>query len=1128
MTNNNAQDLTEGLYIPSIEAMWLKKLNNETGDYAINMKYIDKLLKGKLDYSFELIENKDLIDNIEIKEIDGKKYTLDIVNVKYNTKYNMIEDKQVIGVMGTRKLRDWSYTDGFKFNNNKMENWKRSSGKSRVGENMFCLSSIRDKNLDWARMNLKFEGKQDIGSIRAYESLPLSSVIGEIEIEPSHILIVEDFESKFDWTMSKTYLVNDDLETETVTTQEKNSIWDGEGILSDKIFQCNPILFGHSVGLLRNRYMKCAGFCGRISLFFHNYIDKVNKYNELHDIAERLDYDTYEIQDMYGNWIKVCNIDLITTPSAIKLAKYNHVVLAEKVDYVQYGEGAWLAYWKDNCGTKFGICKVDKASYLCQKDEDGKITNYRNTLSYQHLNTIPFTKEELIELVTEDKKYVEDLKNNLDFFLQEITKNDSFNIEDEIDAKFEVKSNIDATGAFIELCKKKPEFAQSKVFKDYRKNYITAYKNKLRAGKIHINNCDYAIACGNPIELLLSTVGEFDRENPISTLVGNELYCSRFGKETMDVVGFRNPHIMVSNCGVQVNKYCEEIEKYMVTSPSIVYLNSILSPILSIYNGEDYDIDCNLLTIDKTIISACSRIVTVATEGIKEIVTPIPQNDIQPDKKNNKKELTGLNMSSVDTIIAQNYIGSVINLSMEIHSKMNDIRYKNPTPTIEVETEINNLFKKVSKLSSISQVEIDKSKKTFEHLNVTKELEKMKIGMELVDDKKVLKVREEIAVIKTELSNKKIEINRIKIIARKVLSKELRGLQNTLRINSLVKLTDEEVVSTTDIIKTLESELEGVETTDKIARKLITKPLGLARKSLQEDIIVKLTDEELILLTDRIIALEHGIEVVNMFNQNKLDRIKNKVNVKNIELTNLDKRRIKPYFFKFIGDNESKKQRKTTNKKHRKMLDAPIIEKYCADNRIDKVDKKDKKLIELLKANTIIQEAWENKIYDREMETPMNWLQDELDTIKDSNRSATFQVIQLVNASHHVSDNDKVATVIKLIKDLDSKITTYNIDTDLSYKDKLDNIQNAKAKTVGLIRKLQLNKADMFGTMQKGLNTVKKVKVDKTKKKVKKVKSTKEIKKVKKVKVDYLSGIESITIEIMFRAFGTKLLEMFI
>ncbi|HEY5588430.1 MAG TPA: hypothetical protein VIK86_05675 [Candidatus Paceibacterota bacterium] len=1156
MTNEN---IAEGLYIPSIECAWLKKFNAEDGNYKVNEKYLDKLLNGKLDYSFELVENKDLIEEIEIKEIDGKKYTLDIVNVKYNNKYMNKINKKVVGQMTTKQLRDWSYQDGFNFNDNAMSNWKRSTGKSRVGENMFILSSIRDKCLDWGRMGLKFTGKVDIGSIRAYESLPLSSIIGEITINPENILVIADFESKFDWTMSKTYLVDKELKTETIKTEESNSIWDGEGILSEKIFQQNEIIQGHSVALLRNRYMKCAGFAGRIELFFKDYIDKANAYNELHNIESRLDYNTFTVKDMYNNDILVKNIELITTPSAIKLAKYNHVVLAEKLEYAKFAEGAWLQYWKDNCGTNFGVCKVDKASYLCEKDEDGNITNYRNTLSYQHVNTIPFTQEELNFLVAEDKAYVERLKEDLDFFLQEVNKNDNDN-DDEIENEFKISSNIDVTGAFIELSKKKPEFEQTQVFKDYRRNYIAAYVNKLRSGKIHINNCDYVVACGNPIELFKATVGEFNKDNTTSTLNNNELYCSRFKEDGVDVVGFRNPHILVSNCGLQKQKYVQEIEDYMVTSPSIVYLNSINYPILSVYNGEDFDIDSNLLTTDKTIVTACKRIITDGKEST--IATPIPFNDIQPSKKN-ELELNELNMSKVDTIIAENYIGSVINLSMEINSKMNDIRFKNPNADEKTQLEINNLFDRVSKLSSISQTEIDKSKRQFESLNVPKELEKMKTEMKLVDNDKVLEVRAELEIVKKELSDKKFEVNNARNIARKPLSKEIRVIQNVLRINALEKLTAPKITTLTNEMIELENKLQVIENAnnvlrnpiskqiktiknelsegnikkltqdeilkfqnkleglkfdltliidkeDKVARKLITKPLGVARKILQEDAVEKLTEVQKLELTNRIVVLDHDMEIVNNSKQSEIDDFKTKVNVKSIELTNLDKRRIKPYFFKFVGDNDSKKQRKTANKKHRKELDRPIIEKFAKNNKIEisEVDKKNKELAELLKVNKDIQKEWIEQGYDRKMETPMNWLELELDTIKNSKKIGTVQVIQLVTKSKHKANSEKVNSVMDNIKELDNKITGYKADVELNSKDKFNKIKFAKEETVKFIKKVDLKRGDMFGVMQQGLNSVKKEK--------------------KKIKVNVKSGIESITLEILFKTFGTKLLDMFL
>ncbi|MBW9170758.1 hypothetical protein K2F43_06000 [Clostridium estertheticum] len=914
-SNNN---ITEGIYIPNIESCWLYGENKETGNYEAKEEFLSKLLNGKLDYSFELVKNTEQLAGIEIKKFEGKLYTLDIINVKYTRKYTRNDEE-----MTTKDLKDWTYIDGFKFNGRLMTNWKRSGGKAREGENLFILDSIAKKAIDWARMDLKFKGAVSIAGVRAYESLPLSSIIGCIEINPLHILCINDYKSEFYWDMSKTWLEDKELHTETVSVKESNSIWDGEGLLTDKIFSDNELIKGHGVALLRNRFMKCAGFCCYMEKYYRKYCGD-----------NGLDYEIYEVADMYGNMIKVKDIELITTPSAIKLSKYNEEVL--KVDGYE-GDGAWLQYWKDNCGETFGVCKTDKPSHF----KDGL-----NTLSYQMVNTIPFTKDELTNLVAPEIEYITKLKNDLNFFMQEVNQDietdldkDEDEAEDEDnDNDVEIGSNIDVTGAFVELVKNNPEFQKTQVFKDYRRNFISAYITKVRQGKIKIKS-DYCVACGNPIELLKATVGEFDGT---SELIDNELYCSRFdGAESNDVVGFRNPHINVGNIGQQVNHKVEDLVNYMECTSNIVFLNSIDYPILSTYQGEDFDIDSNLLTNDKIIVEACKRINTNAT--------PIPFNDIKGE--GNDAELTGKNMSDIDMIIAQNYIGSVINFSQELNSLMNHKKYNG----LATETELNELYQKTSRLSSISQCEIDKAKKQFQTLNVPQELAKMKVGLKLVSE--------------------------------------------------------------------------------------------------------------------------------------------------------TDKRRIKPYFFKFIGDNASKKQRKDANKKHRKELDLPVIEAFCVDNGIDikELDIKNKKLINQLKVNDNKQKLWELDGYDKELDTPMNWVQLEMDTVKNSKGVGKLQVIDLVKKNKHKADAETIDYVVSTIKNLDIKIKAYKLNADLSSKDKMEKIRFIKKELSKDIRNMKLTKANLFGVMQLSLNRVKKNK-----------------------NVGKKSGIESIALEILFKVYGTGLLEMFI
>lgn len=1113
---NITDNIKEGVYIPNIEALWLYKayVENKDKNYEVNMNYLDKLLNGKLDYSYELVKNKELLDTITILEDKyGNQYTFDIINVKYKKKYKSTDKTKE---KTTKQLKDWTYIDGFKFNNNKMVNWKRSSGKARVNENLFINSKIEGDK--WARMGLEFKGDVDIAAIRAYESLPLSSIIGTVEINPKNIFVIKDFKSKFPWTMSKTWLEGEELKTKTMEVEECNSIWDGEGLLSKKIFDENELIQGKGVALLRNRYMKCAGFCTDLEAFFREYC-KEHEY----------DYETYEREDDYGNRIKVKDIELITTPSSIKIEKFNNEVIEKlKKDGCtdeDINDNIWLKYWKDNCGTTFGICKTEKPSHY----EDGKY----NVLSYQMLNDIPFTKDELKSLVVPEIKYIEKLKNELDFFLQEANQvgqidfEDDNSIEDDEEAEVERGVNLDVTGAFLQLSKRNPEFIKTQVFKDFRRNFINAYISKLRKGKIRIES-DYCVACGNGYEMLLATVGEFD--GVTSLLKDDELYCSRFG-DGENIVGFRNPSVNVGNIGIQKNKYIEELETYFNCTPNIVHLNSIKYPILSTYQGEDFDIDCNLLTNDPIIVKACSRIVKESNET-DCIITPIPLNGIEATGSN-KKELTGQNMSDIDFIIAQNFIGSVINLSQEISSLYNHKVY-NKLATTE---ELNNMYQMTSTLSSISQCEIDKAKKQFEKLNVPSELAKRKVDFKLVDNDKINELKEEINKLKVKLNKLKERVKKYRKDKRKPVLKEIRDINKILENDSIPKLSDdkvteykEEIVVLKDKIKETNEPIRDIkkllkdetlseekitECNEEIIKleseiKEILKPLNSRlrkiNKALELNSISKLSDAEIIEYKNKIIELEKKITITNMLKQDKIDKVNDKISAKYIELSQLDNRRIKPYFFKFIGDTDAKKQRKVTNKKHKKELDNPIIEQFCKDNNIDikDVKMKDKELQKLLKVNDNIQKEWEDKIYDRTMDTPMNWLQSNLDTIKNGKKIGTVHIIQLIKKNKHKADQKVVNYIVNNIKKLDTEIDAHRLNKNLTAKIRLDKIRDSKKQVIKNIKFMKLNKTNMYWILKECLNTCK-----------------------KNGKIDKKSGIESLALEILFQTYGSGLLEMF-
>ncbi|MHB9924609.1 hypothetical protein [Clostridium botulinum] len=1008
MTNDKI-NLKDGIYIPNIEACWIYKGNFENGDYKIQEKYLDKLLNGKLDFSHELIENEVLVNNINIKKINGKLYTLDVVNIKYNNKY-----KEKSTEVTTKDLRDWTYENGFMFNGNKLTNWKRSSGKARQGQNLFLLDSIKDECLLWSRMGLEFEEKEDVASVRAYESLPLSSVIGTIEIDPNTILVIKDFESEFPWRMSKTYLKNKELTTETETIKECNSIWDGEALLDVSIFNENELIKGKGMALLRNRLTKSCAFNTNIQQFIKDWCMKNDK-----------DYETYEVEDICHNKIKVKDIKLITTPSSIKLSKFNKKVL-KKERYKHLKQNAWLKYYKDNCGKIFSVCKYEKPS----KFDNGKY----NRLSYQMVNTIPFTKEDIKNLVKHEIKYVEKLKDNLDFFMQEVNQDmESISeIEDIIiddDDEIKIGRRIDVCDAFTELVKINPQFQNTQVFKDYRRNFINSYIKDLRRGKIRVEG-DYCTICSNPIEMLYTVFDQFEGQS--ITLTKNQIYCPRF-ENNEKVVGFRNPHVVTGNISNLINKKHSMLNDYMNCTDNIVVINSIKYPILTILQGADMDSDTLLLTKNKIIVNAC--------EKIDWDNTPIPVNCVENTGKNNC-EMTGKNMSDIDHIISQNYIGSVINLSQEINSFLNHLKYNNKA----TKDEIKDWYDKSSRLSSISCVEIDKAKKQFKDLNVPKELQKMKVGLPIVDEEKVKDINKEIKILKNEFQKTRCEIREYRKEKRKPINKEIRKLK-----------------------KDLTSENNN-ETLNKINQ------------------------------------LKLQIENINFEKKEDIELIKNQLSLKHKELRQYDTRRIKPYFFKYIGDTKAQKQRRKINKKHKKELDKNTIIEYAKSKniKVDEIDKNDKELIKLFKKNNEIQKEWEERIYDYSIDTPMNWLQKELDDIKNSRKIGTVQIIQLVKRDKHKCNKNVANYIIKNIKHLNEKIKGYNLNNDLNYNDKKAKINREKERVIKNIQYIKTTKADVYFILKKCLTTV-----------------------YKNGKIKKKSNIENLTLEILFSALGISLLNVF-
>jgi len=578
-------------------------------------------------------------------------------------------------------LRKHLYMNGFKikFTHPRTGNikeveyvvYKRSSAKSRTGQCLFIKKSLYSKMISWSRMNLPFKKEQeiDLAGLLAYESLVGSSLEDTIQINPNNILIVSDVDSRFKKLAN---VVQTDEETGYLDSIKKetdisNSLFDGESLLDSSFFAD-----GKSMMLLRNHMFKSASFNTNIQLFFK---DEARK--------RKIDYNSWQIEDMYGDSMFVKDVKMITTPNSLKALKFKDV-LPEKTE-----RAMWL-YWKELVykeNSLFGICKHEKVSKL-GKDENNKLLQQT---SYQMINCLPIKKDKILELINTESDYIKRLQVDNDYLIQEIVRSiDDTNSNEALADIYSINSDI----------------VQTQIFKNFKSRFIFNKREHAKKGKIKING-DYVVLLGNPIEMLYHSIGVDVLSNEYTPqLISNEVHCSLFDNGE-DLVGFRNPNTSPSNVLHMKNKIVPDIDRYFNLSPNIIVVNAIEFEIQDILSGCDYDSDTMLASNNPVLVD-------VAKQCRKEYLVCV--NNIQGDKK--RYALTQYDHYEIDKQLSssQRIIGRVVNLGQLCMSAYWDAINNNRTGK-----DVDELLKKVDVMTILSGIAIDMAKKFYD-INMMKEI----------------------------------------------------------------------------------------------------------------------------------------------------------------------------------------------------------------------------------------------------------------------------------------------------------------------------------------------------------------------------------------------------------------------
>lgn len=557
-------------------------------------------------------------------------------------------------VLTVAQLREKLYKDGFLCGGVRYRRFKRSSGSSRVGKCLFIDEQLYSRMHKWEMCGLKVrEGQEiDLAALEAYIALTLSSIIGVLSLQPENFLVIDDYKSAFSDEVVATRLGDDGwltAERETVTVE--NSIWDGQSLIDPSImgeFQ------NHGMILLRSRFFKSACFNTNIQKFF-------------------ADHGITDISQLKGRTIATSlnEIKIITTPSSIKYLKFGSL---EK----------WLSFiGEDN---SFGIVKHEKPTHFF----DGRMVQ----IHYQLLNTLQMTQEEVDELVRPSLQYLKLIQTDpavLRYHIKYPYTNDVQAAQTVNDVVYQMLGVTDL-------------FAKTKMYHDFKSDVSKSFKKTLQRGHILVQGT-YATLLGNPIEMLLSSIGKFDGISQIG--VGN-IYSKRFGFH-QTIMGSRSPHVTMGNVWLSKNESNNDIERYLNLTNEIVCVNSIGENTLMRLSGADFDSDTALLTDNQILIRA----------GMKNYENfCVPTSLVEAKKV--VRHYSWSEQADLDIKTSVNKIGEIVNLSQELNTKLWDAMNHGCSFS-----DVEDLYCDIAKLDVLSGIEIDKAKREFA-VDSSAEIKKLK------------------------------------------------------------------------------------------------------------------------------------------------------------------------------------------------------------------------------------------------------------------------------------------------------------------------------------------------------------------------------------------------------------------
>lgn len=368
-------------------------------------------------------------------------------------------------------------------------------------------------------------------------------------------------------------------------------------------------------------------------------------------------------------------IVMVTTPNSLKFLKFAGG-LSERS----------IRKWVANANNTFGVVKWDKGTKFFHGDMVQS--------SYQLLNTLGLDKVQAEELLKPSFDYISLIRNDAEFMRYHFT--DAYAREKDGEEKKVSDGLAERAEVIFRLLMSYTTFDSTALYANFRDDVVSGLKGNLRRGHILLNGTN-ATLFGNGPELLKYIAGE----EVTSELKKGQIYSKRFVNGTK-LLCARSPHITMGNLYCVENNLDGGIWNYFDLGNNIVCVNAIGENVQQRLNGCDYDSDTMLVTDDKLLVETAEKY---------KYFFKVPVCEIETAGK------TDQTLAELDHDTSENKIGEIVNLSQKLNSIIwNEIHHGAP------KEKILEIYNDVCKLAVLSGLEIDKAKRSYDNVNVGKEL----------------------------------------------------------------------------------------------------------------------------------------------------------------------------------------------------------------------------------------------------------------------------------------------------------------------------------------------------------------------------------------------------------------------